>query len=102
MPESFQWRHLDEETLPPLERILPDEIYQALQEEIKRQKEAMPPASGLGLDHLDTITATEKDAIKKATILMDRTLRWRRLCFLYEMGEREARKRCRALAQRNA
>ena len=75
---------------------------QALQEEIQRQKEAMPPASGLGIDHLNTIPATYQDALKKATILMDRTLRWRRLCFLYEMGEREARKRCHALAKRNA
>ena len=93
MPESLKWRCLDEETLPPLERILPDDVYQALKEEIKRQKEAMPPASGLGIDPLNTIPATYQDALKKATILMDRTLRWRRLCFLYEMGEREARKR---------
>ena len=56
----------------------------------------MPPASGLGLDHLNTIPATYQDALKKATILLDRTLRWRRICFLYEMGERETRrKRCR-------
>ena len=102
MPEVFEWRNLDEETLPPLERILPDDVYQALEEEIQRQKEAMPPASGLGIDHLNTIPATYQDALKKATILMDRTLRWRRLCFLYEMGEREARKRCHALAKRNA
>ena len=102
MPESLAWHCLDEETLPPLERILPDDVYTALQEEIQRQKTAMPPASGLGLDHLNTIPATYEDALKKATILMDRTLRWRRLCFLYEMGEREARKRCHALAKRNA
>jgi transposase len=102
MPEAFEWHTLDEETLPPLERILPDDVYEALQKEIQRQKEAMPPASGLGMDHLNTIPATYKDALKKATILMDRTLRWRRLCFLYEMGEREARKRCHALAKRNA
>ena len=101
-PEVFEWRNLDEETLPPLERILPDDVYQALEEEIQRQKEAMPPASGLGIDHLNTIPATYQDALKKATILMDRTLRWRRLCFLYEMGEREARKRCHASAKRNA
>ena len=85
MPEVFEWRTLDEETLPPLERILPDDVYEALQKEIKRQKEAMPPASGLGLEHLNAIPATYKDALKKATILMDRTLRWRRLCFLYRM-----------------
>ena len=101
MPETFEWRNLDEETLPPLERILPDDVYEALQKEIKRQKEAMPPASGLGIDHLNTIPATYKDALKKATILMDRILRWRRLCFLYEMGEREARKRSRVLLKRN-
>ena len=82
MPEVFEWRNLDEETLPPLERIFPADVYEALQKEIKRQKEAMPPASGLGIDHLNTIPATYKDALKKATILMDRTLRWRRLCFL--------------------
>lgn len=96
-----EWRCLDEETLPPLERLLPDEVYQAFQEEIKRQRAAMPPASGLGLDHLNTIPANYEDALKKATILMDRTLRWRRLCFLYEVGEREARKRCLAIAKRN-
>ncbi len=32
---------------------------------------------------------------------MDRTLRWRRLCFLYEVGEREARHRYLAIAKRN-
>ena len=62
----------------------------------------MPPASGLGIDHLNTIPTTYEDALKKATILLDRTLRWRRLCFLYELGEREARKRSQALAKRNA
>ena len=48
MPESWEWHCLDEETLPPLERILPDDVYAALQEEIQHQKEAMPQASGLG------------------------------------------------------
>jgi transposase len=96
-----EWRCLDEETLPPLERLLPDEVYQALQEEVKRQRAAVPPASGLGIDHLNTIPATYEDALKKTTILMDRTLRWRRLCFLYEVGEREARKRFQAIAKRN-
>lgn len=95
------WRCLDEETLPPLERLLPDEVYQALLDEVQRQREAMPTASGLGINHLNTIPANYEDALKKATILMDRTLRWRRLCFLYEMGEHEARKRCRAIAKRN-
>ena len=96
-----EWQCLDEETLPPLERLLPDEVYQALQEEIKRQRAAVPPASGLGIDHLNTIPTNYEDALKKATILMDCTLRWRQVCFLYEVGEREARKRCRALAKRN-
>jgi transposase len=96
-----EWRCLDEETLPPLERLLPDDVYQALQEEVKRQREAMPPASGLGMDHLNTIPSTYEDALKKATLLMDRTLRWRRVCFVYEMGEREARRRYLAIAKRN-
>jgi transposase len=101
MPEPLPWQCLDEETLPPLERLLPAEVYQALQQEIRRQRDAMPPASGLGLDHLNTIPANYEDALKKATILMDRTLRWRRLCFLYEVAEREARKRGDAIAKRN-
>jgi transposase len=99
--ESLPWQCLDEETLTPLERLLPEAVYQALQAEIQRQRDAVPPASGLGIDHLNTIPANCEDALKKATILMDRTLRWRRLCFLYEVGEREARKRCRAIAKRN-
>ncbi|HBA86265.1 MAG TPA: IS66 family transposase [Verrucomicrobia bacterium] len=102
MPAREKWNCLDEETLPPLERILPDEVYEALQQEIRRQKEAMPPASGLGMEHLNTIPVTHDEALQKAKILMDRTLRWRRMCFVYECCEREARKRCRALAQRNA
>lgn len=101
MAEVGQWRCLDEETLPPLERLLPDDVYQALQEEIKRQRAAVPPASGLGIDHLNTLPANYEDALKKATILMVRTLRWRRLCFLYEIGERQARQRCLAIAKRN-
>ena len=101
MAEVDEWQGLDEETLPPLERLLPDDVYQALQEEIKRQRAAVPPASGLGIDHLNTIPANYKDALKKAKILMDRTLRWRRLCFVYEVNEREARKRFCAIAKRN-
>ena len=85
------WRELDEETLPPLERILPEEVYQALQGEIRRQREDVPSASGLGLEHLNTIPANYPDALKKAKILMDRTLRWRQLCFLYEIAERQIR-----------
>ena len=86
MADVGEWQCLDEETLPPLERLLPDDVYQALQEEIKRQRAAVPPASGLGIDHLNTIPANYEDALKKATVLMDRTLRWRRLCFLYEIA----------------
>ena len=41
-------------------------------------------------------------ALKKAMTLMDRTLRCRRLCFLYEMAEQEAGKQGRDLAKRNA
>jgi hypothetical protein len=51
MVEAAKWQCLDEETLPPLERILPVDVYRALQDEIKRQQAAMPPASGVGLDH---------------------------------------------------
>ncbi len=65
-----EWRCLDEETLPPLERLRPDAVYQALQEEVKRQRAAVPPASGLGIDPLNTIPANYEDALKKATILM--------------------------------
>ena len=101
MSEALPWQCLDEESLPPLERLLPETVYQALQAEIQRQRAAVPPASGLGIDHLNTLPANYEDALKKATILMDRTLRWRRLCFVYEVAEREARKRCRALAKRN-
>ena len=101
MVDVGEWRCLDEEPLPPLERLLPADVYQALQEEIKRQRDTMPPASGLGIEHLNTIPANYRDALKKATILMDRTLRWRQLCFVYEVSEREARKRCRAIAKRN-
>jgi transposase len=97
-----EWRCLDEETLPPLERLLPDEVYQALQEEVKRQRAAVPPASGLGVEHLNTIPANYEDALKKATILMDRTLRWRRLCFVYEVAERQARQRYLVIEKRNA
>jgi transposase len=97
-----EWRCLDEETLPPLERLLPDEVYQALQEEVKRQRAAVPPASGLGIEHLNTIPANYEDALKKATILMDRTLRWRRLCFVYEVAERQARQRYLVIEKRNA
>ena len=102
MADAVEWQCLDEETLPPLERLLPDDVYQALQEEIRRQREAMPPASGLGIDHLNTIPANYEEALKKATILMERTLCWRRLCFLYEMVERETRHRSLAVTKRNA
>jgi hypothetical protein len=95
------WRCLDEETLPPLERLLPEEVYRALQDEIKLQRTVMPSAAGLGLDRLNTLPSTYEDALKKAAILLDRTLRWRRLCFVYELAEREARKRHRAIARRN-
>lgn len=101
MSEGLPWQCLDEETLLPLERLLPEAVYQMLQAEIQRQRAVVPPASGLGLDHLNTIPANYEDALKKATILMDRTLCWRRLCFVYEVAEREARKRCRAIATRN-
>jgi transposase len=101
MSDALPWRCLDEETLPPLERLLPEDVYQALQEEIRRQRDAVPPASGLGIEHLNTIPANYEDALKKATILMERTLRWRRLCFVYEVGERDTRKRCLAIAKRN-
>ena len=84
MADAGEWQCLDAETLPPLERLLPGDVYQALLDEIKRQRDAMPPASGLGMDHLNTIPSNYAEALKKATILMDRTLRWRRLCFLYE------------------
>jgi len=50
MADDGEWHCLDEETLPPLERLLPDEVYQALQEEVNRQRDAMPPASGLGIN----------------------------------------------------
>jgi transposase len=102
MADADAWQCLDEDTLPPLERLLPCDVYQALQEEIKRQRVAVPPASGLGIDHLNTIPANYEDALKKATILMDRTLRWRRLCFLYEVVERQARQRYLAIEKRNA
>jgi len=95
------WRELNEENLSPLQRILPNEVYQALQGEIRRQREDVPHASGLGLEHLNTIPANYPDALKKTKILMDRTLRWRRLCFVYELAEREARKIMHALAKRN-
>lgn len=101
MSEPLPWRCLDEETLPPLERLLPEDVYLTLQAEIQRQRAAVPAASGLGIGNLNTIPANYEDALKRATILMDRTLRWRRLCFVYEVAEREARKRCRAIAKRN-
>ena len=93
MADAGGWHCLDEETLPPLERLLPDDVYQALLEEVKRQREAMPLASGSGINHLNTIPSDREDALKKAKILMERTLHLRRLCFLYELGEREARHR---------
>ena len=63
MGDASQWRCLDAETLPPLMRLLPDDVYQALQEEIKRQREAMRPASGLGVNHLNTLPANYEDSL---------------------------------------
>jgi hypothetical protein len=65
MADDGEWQCLDAETLPPLERLLPGDVYQALLDEIKRQRSAMPPASGSGINHLNTIPSDREDALSR-------------------------------------
>ncbi len=84
-----------------LAAFLSNESFRNLQAQIKRLKKDSPPASGLGIDHPHYIPRTFDECQHKIETLQQRYNWSRRLGFLIEISEREAKRRLRELSKEN-
>ena len=92
---------MDEDNLEALAPVLSEGSYQSLRTELDRLKENAPPASGSGLDHLAYVPDNLEECKEKIKRLQER-LQWiGQVCFLYEICERQARKKTRQLEKSN-
>ncbi len=99
--KSEKLNFLDEDSMEALAPVLSEESYQSLRTELDRLKENAQPASGSGLDHLAYVPNNLEECKEKIKRLQDR-LQWtRQACFLYEICERQARRKNEQLEKRN-
>jgi transposase len=98
-PEKLQF--FDEDNLEEFASVLSEESYQSLRKELDRLKENAPPASGPGVDHLAYVPGDLEECKEKVRRLQKR-LRWTgQVCFLYEICERQVRRRNEYLEKKN-
>jgi transposase len=87
---------LSEANLEDIIPLLSDESYRNLQAEIKQKKQNPPPA-----ENINYIPNTLNECQEKLRVYQKR-LKWlRQMCFLYEISERETRKRNRIIEKEN-
>jgi len=97
--ESLQF--LDEDSMEAFAPVLSEDSYQSLRRELDRLKENAPPASGSGVNHLAYIPDNVEECLEKVKRLLER-LQWtRQACFLYEICERQTRRRNEQLEKKN-
>lgn len=99
--KSERLQFLDEENLEAFACVLSEESYQGLRKELDRLKENAPAASGSEIDHLAYIPVDLEKCKEKIRKLQER-LNWtRQVCFLYEISERQVRRRNEYLEKKN-
>ncbi len=97
--ESLQF--LDEDSMEALAPVLSEDSYQSLRKELDRLKENAPPASGSGVNHLAYVPDNLEECKEKVKRLQER-LQWtRQACFIYEICERQTRRRNEQLEKKN-
>lgn len=98
--EEKDYVFLSEDNLEDIIPLLSEESYRNLQAEIK-QKKHDPPAASIGVGNINSIPNTLSDCKNQLRVFQKR-LEWiRQLCFLYEINERDTRKRNRVLQNEN-
>lgn len=95
------FRFLDSQGLEELSPLLSETSYNNLLEELKRLQSNAPPASGLGIYHLNYVPRTTEEALKKAQWLQDRQLWLTRMCSIYEAFSRSDRRKKRLVEKEN-
>ncbi len=99
--KSEKLQFLDKDNLEAFAPALSEESYQSLRKELERLKENAPPASGSGVNHLAYVPDNLEECKEKIRKLQER-LQWtRQTCFLYEICERQTRKRNEQLEKKN-
>ncbi|MCP4264045.1 MAG: IS66 family transposase [Candidatus Brocadiaceae bacterium] len=99
--KSEKLRFLDKDNLEAFAPVLSEESYQGLREELERLKENAPPASGSGVNHLAYVPGNLEECKEKIKRLQER-LQWvGQVCFLYEICERQTRRRNEQLEKKN-
>ena len=101
IPYTEEAHCLEESILQDIAPLLSEESYNNLCSEIKRLKINAPPASGIGVDHIHYVPGTIKECQEQVKRLQGR-MKWNlRLCFLYEITQRDAQRRIRVLEKEN-
>lgn len=99
--KSDRLQFLDDDNLEAFASVLSEESYQSLRKELDRFKENAPPASGSGVDHLAYVPNNLEECKEKIKRLQER-LRWTgQVCFLYEICQRQVRRRNEQLEKNN-
>ena len=99
--KSERLQFLDEDNLEALVPVLSEDSYQSLRKELDRLKENAPPASGSGVNHLAYVPDNLEECKEKVKRLQER-LQWtRQACFIYEICERQTRRRNEQLEKKN-
>lgn len=99
--KSERLKFLDEDNMESFAPVLSEESYQSLRKELDGIKENAPPASGSGVNHLAYVPDNLEECKEKVKRLQER-LQWtRQACFIYEICERQARRRNVQLEKKN-
>lgn len=99
--EAEDFYFIQQEDLAELAPLLSEQSYRNIQSEIIGLKKEAPSASGLGIDNFQYIPQTLDECRQQVRRLQER-LNWsRRLCFLSEISEHDARRKIRILKKEN-
>jgi transposase len=99
--ETEKYTFLTHKALQEVAPVLSEESYHTLLKELKGLKRDAPCASGIGIIHLHSLPTTFEECQEKVRLLRERLDWTRQVCFLFEILERDTRRKNRQLKKEN-